>query len=77
MVAFGMVRNASHIAWKSLSSAGVGGVGGQLLDERDVEVGDEELGVRRAQHHHPHVGVGGELLGQLRHRQVQPTGRTG
>ena len=37
-----------------------GRVGGEGEDRRDVEVGDEELGVRTAQHHDPHLRIGRE-----------------
>ena len=67
IVAFGIVRNASHIAWNGLSSVGGGGSVGNVRISADVEVGDEEVGVRRAEHDDADVVVGGELVRQLGH----------
>ena len=58
IVALGIWRSCSHMWWYVLSSVGSGdGVGRELEDRRDVEVGDEPLRVRRPQHDDAHVVV--------------------
>ena len=59
LVAFGIVRNRSHIAWKMPSSSPgrPARLPRQLEDELHVGVGDEEVGVRRVDDHHAHVVV--------------------
>ena len=46
-------------------------VGRDLQDQPHVEVGDEELRVRAAQDDDPGLVVGGELVGELRHLEVE------
>ena len=59
MVAFGIVRKRSTIAWKPLSSDVASRVvGGQRRDERDVGVGGEELGVGGVEDHDAYGVVG-------------------
>ena len=58
IVALGIWRSCSHILWYVLSSVGGGALLGRELEDRgDVEVGDEPLRVRRAQHDDAHVVV--------------------
>ena len=71
IVAFGIWRSCSHMRWYVLSSVGIGcGLGRELEDRGDVEVGDEPLRVRRAEHDDAHVVVDGEPIDRLRQLEV-------
>ena len=76
IVAFGIVRIARTSVERASSVGGGGPSVGNCRISADVEVGDEELGVRRAQHDDAHVVVGGSSS-SLGHRQVQPADRSG
>ena len=73
IVALGIVRNRSHIWWNGfgVDSRSRLALRRELQDRLDVEVRDEEVGVRAAQNEHLHIGVGFDFRGQPHQLEVE------